>query len=62
MSFKVRPPTEKENTVVDTIQGRVRINIEMSPEKRHEFRVKAMQERTTISELVNKWIDEYLSK
>ena len=62
MSIKVKPRPREDNLVAGMVEDRVRININMSAAKRQALKVKAAQERKTINELVNIWVDEYLSK
>lgn len=62
MSIKVKPRPVTENPVAGMVEDRVRININMPSSKRQALKVKAAQERKTINELVNAWVDEYLSQ
>lgn len=54
--------TQKDNEVADAIKPMARINLNIDAEKRYAFKVKATQERTTMTDLLMKWIDEYLEK
>jgi len=61
MTFKVRPRPDEKNQAADLIQDRVRLNVEIDRETMHRLKVRAAERRTTIAELVRRWVDEYLN-
>ncbi|MBK5930115.1 plasmid partition protein ParG [Halochromatium salexigens] len=55
------PDTQKLTNLV-TEDDKVRLNVEMAKAKRQALKARAVMEGTTIHQLVNRLIDEYLSE
>jgi hypothetical protein len=57
-----RAPVSHELTSIVTEEDKVRLNVEMAKSKRQALKARAVMEGTTIHQLVNRLIDEYLAE
>lgn len=58
-----RLSTHKDKAIKDVISDKiVRLNINLPSAVLKNFKLKAIQNNTTMSEIILKWINEYISK
>lgn len=57
-----RAPVSSELTSIVSEEDKVRLNVEMAKSKRQALKARAVTEGTTIHQLVNRLIDEYLAQ
>lgn len=61
-SRKERENTQKQEAIANvTAEAMKRLNVNVPTSKYRSLKIKAAKEDKEISELVNKWIDEYIS-